>query len=52
MSKSWTPPKGISVIYKGKGYRKKTKPGKDHHDSSTEKEQKHEDTSEKDDESN
>ncbi len=23
MAKGWTPPKGISVIYKGKGFRKK-----------------------------
>lgn len=23
MAKGWTPPKGISVIYKGKGFRKR-----------------------------
>ena len=42
MSKSWTPPKGISVVYKGKGHRKKTK--KDESETSEEKDKKDKDS--------
>jgi hypothetical protein len=38
MAKGWTPPKGISVIYKGKGHRKK--PKSEEHHSKDEKETK------------
>lgn len=30
MANNWTPPKGINIIYKGKGFRKKAKPSKEH----------------------
>ena len=39
MSKGWRPPKGISVLYKGKGHRKKAK-SEDDPESKDEKEKK------------
>lgn len=42
MSKSWTPPKGISVVYKAKGHRKKAK--KEDHERSETKDKKDKDS--------
>ncbi len=42
MSKGWTPPKGISVIYKAKGHRKKAQ--RDEHETNKEKAKKDKDS--------